>query len=88
VSLPIRDPIDGGGYADIFRGTHEKSKVAVKKLRFFGSEEDKILSHRVGSVQLSRWWRCAYQDLGLLQGSSRLEAISSSIYFAVYWRRC
>jgi hypothetical protein len=59
VKIHIRDPIAGGGYAKIFRGYYEGSEVAMKKLRFFGSEEDKVLSHRVGSVQ-SSLWRSAY----------------------------
>jgi hypothetical protein len=42
----MRDPLHGGGFADIYRGRHKGLEVAVKKLRF--SEEQRAHVHRVG----------------------------------------
>jgi serine/threonine protein kinase len=43
-----RDPCHGGAFADIYRGLYEGVDVAVKKLRFFGSQKAPI--HQVGRI--------------------------------------
>ncbi|KDQ55759.1 hypothetical protein JAAARDRAFT_133505 [Jaapia argillacea MUCL 33604] len=35
VQFMSRDPVAGGGFADIFRGTYHETVVAVKRLRFY-----------------------------------------------------
>lgn len=35
VTLSTKDPINGGGYADIFRATYQGQAVALKRLRTF-----------------------------------------------------
>ncbi|KDQ55762.1 hypothetical protein JAAARDRAFT_133522 [Jaapia argillacea MUCL 33604] len=41
VQLMSRDPVAGGGFADIFRGTHHETDVAIKRLRFHTFSEAK-----------------------------------------------
>jgi hypothetical protein len=41
----IRDPLHGGGFADIYRGRYNGLEVAVKKLRIFTHERERV--HRV-----------------------------------------
>lgn len=37
IRLEDRDPVNGGGYADIFRGSFQGQRVALKRLRHFSA---------------------------------------------------
>jgi hypothetical protein len=41
----VRDPVEGGGFADIFKGRRDGLDVAVKRLRTF--EKDRARIHKV-----------------------------------------
>jgi hypothetical protein len=48
-------PVSGGGFADIFMGTHAGREVALKVLRVFMTEENRKKIHRVrGTFDLGR----------------------------------
>jgi hypothetical protein len=38
VRLHSEHPVDGGGYADIYKGIYQGKEVAIKKFRIFGPE--------------------------------------------------
>ena len=42
-----RNSVDGGGFADIFRGTYNEQPVALKRLRVFKTDADLEKSQRV-----------------------------------------
>lgn len=50
VDLDSQHPRKGGGFADIFRGSHKGQGVALKKLRVFTEREEKERLHTVGAI--------------------------------------
>ena len=47
-----REPVNGGGFADIFRASFRGEEVALKRLRDFQVQQERKLVHRV-SILLS-----------------------------------
>jgi hypothetical protein len=45
-----RDPDRGGAFADIFRGVHDGTPVALKRLRVFEADHDRDEIHEVRSA--------------------------------------
>jgi hypothetical protein len=40
VKLLEKDPVVGGGFADIFKASYDGQAVALKRLRFFQTSQD------------------------------------------------
>jgi hypothetical protein len=83
----VRDPIHGGGFADIYQGRFEGMDVAVKKLRFHGGDREQL--HRVRRVpHLTRYLATHSSHIGFLPRSSRLASTKPSERVALHRRGC
>jgi hypothetical protein len=47
VELLEKDPISGGGFADVFHASYAGSKVALKRLRIHATSSDRRGVHKV-----------------------------------------
>jgi hypothetical protein len=50
-----KEPVSGGGFADVFQATYQGKRVALKRLRDFQMNQQRQKNHRV-SVQYQPQW--------------------------------
>lgn len=52
-----KEPVNGGGFADIFRASFHGEEVALKRLRDFQVHHERERVRRVRLLSHTRWWQ-------------------------------
>jgi hypothetical protein len=82
-----KDAVDAGGYADIFRGTYQGKEVALKRLRVFRADNERIVMNRVSVTTRKSPADCiqAYSSSisAHVSGDRSMAVARSSAYLAI-----
>jgi hypothetical protein len=83
VTNESRDPLFGGGFSDIFRGTHQGQAVAIKRPRVVDAASDP----RAVSLSILRMVLEANKTSASLSRSAGMAPTEASVSASLHWHR-